>query len=53
MDGIWYHLDATWDDPISEFNANRDTYFLISYDELTKLEDNTHIFDKNIYKEAY
>ena len=53
INGIWAHLDATWDDPISEFNENRDTYFLISYDELTKLDDDTHSFDKNIYKEAY
>lgn len=53
INGMWKHLDATWDDPISEFNANRDTYFLISYDELTKLNDDTHSFDKNIYQEAY
>lgn len=51
--GVWTHLDATWDDPISEFNANRDTYFLISTDELTKLKDDTHSFDKSVYKEAY
>ena len=53
INGVWTHLDATWDDPISEFNANRDTYFLISYDELIKLNDDTHSFDKLIYKEAY
>ena len=53
VNGKWVHLDATWDDPISEFNENRDTYFLITYDELTKLNDDTHSFDKNIYKEAY
>ncbi len=53
INGIWAHLDATWDDPISEFNENRDTYFLINYDELTKLNDDTHSFDKAIYKEAY
>lgn len=53
VNGLWKHLDATWDDPISEFNSNRDTYFLISYDELVKLNDDTHSFDKNIYKEAY
>ncbi len=53
INGVWKHLDATWDDPISEFNANRDTYFLISYDELTKLNDDTHSFDKSVYKEAY
>ena len=53
INGVWKHLDATWDDPISEFNANRDTYFLISYDELDKLDDDTHSFNKSIYKEAY
>lgn len=53
INGIWTHLDATWDDPISDTNLNRDTYFLISYDELTKLNDNTHNFDKFIYTEAY
>ena len=53
INGVWAHLDATWDDPISEFNENRDTYFLISYDELTKLNDDTHSFNKNIFKEAY
>ena len=53
INGIWTHLDTTWDDPISDKNLNRDTYFLISYDELKKLEDDTHNFNKNIYNEAY
>lgn len=53
INGIWRHLDATWDDPISEYNENRDTYFLISYKDLQKLDDKTHNFDKSIYKEAY
>ena len=53
INGIWTHLDSTWDDPISDKNLNRDTYFLISYDELTSLNDNTHKFNKNIYSEAY
>lgn len=53
INGVWTHLDSTWDDPISEFNANRDTYFLVSYEELESLNDDTHSFDKNIYKEAY
>lgn len=53
INGIWTHLDSTWDDPISDKNLNRDTYFLISYDELTNLNDNTHTFNKKIYKEAY
>ena len=53
INGVWSHLDSTWDDPISKFNENRDTYFLISYDELVNLDDNTHSFDKTIYHEAY
>ena len=53
INGVWVHLDATWDDPISQFNANRDTYFLINYNELSKLNDGTQNFNKQIYKEAY
>ena len=53
INGVWTHLDSTWDDPISKNNQHRDTYFLISYDELLKLNDETHTFDKNIYTEAY
>jgi len=52
INGVWVHLDATWDDPVSEFNENRDTYFLINTEELLKLKDDTHSFDKNIYIEA-
>lgn len=53
INGVWVHLDATWDDPISDKNLNRDTYFLIDYNELNKLDDGTHNFNKNIYTEAY
>lgn len=53
INGVWRHLDSTWDDPISDNNINRDTYFLITYDELNKQNDETHDFDKNLYKEAY
>lgn len=52
LDGKWYHLDLTWDDPISENNINRDTYFLITTEVLEKLGDGTHNFDKKIYSEA-
>lgn len=52
LDGEWYHLDLTWDDPISDININRDTYFLISTDILEKINDGTHNFDKTIYSEA-
>ena len=52
LDGKWYHLDLTWDDPISDININRDTYFLISTKTLEKINDGTHTFDKKIYSEA-
>ena len=52
LDGKWYHLDLTWDDPMSDTNVNRDTYFLIDTKTLEKLKDGAHSFDKNIYKEA-
>lgn len=52
LDGNWYHLDLTWDDPISDKNINRDTYFLISTNTLEKINDGTHYFNKDIYKEA-
>lgn len=52
LDGSWYHLDLTWDDPISDINVNRDTYFLITTDKLEKINDGTHSFDKTIYSEA-
>lgn len=53
INGTWRHLDATWDDPISKYNENRDTYFLIDYKTLENFKDNTHNFNKEIYKEAY
>mgnify|MGYP001138322330 FL=1 len=52
LDGKWYHLDLTWDDPISDININRDTYFLITTKTLEELNDGTHNFDKKIYSEA-
>lgn len=52
LDGKWYHLDLTWDDPISDTNVNRDTYFLITTSKLEELNDGTHEFDKKIYSEA-
>lgn len=52
LNGKWYHLDLTWDDPISDLNINRDTYFLITTNTLEKLNDGTHKLDKSIYIEA-
>ena len=52
LDGSWYHLDLTWDDPISDININRDIYFLMTTEKLEELNDGTHNFDKTIYTEA-
>ena len=58
IDNNWKHIDATWDDPIS--NDGKDIllhdFFLISTDELFEkeknYEQNEHEFLKDIYKEA-
>ena len=57
IDNKWYHLDLTWDDPIS--TSGRDVllydYFIITDNTLTKLDKNNnkieHIYNKNIYLE--
>lgn len=54
LNGSWYHLDLTWDDPVT--NTGEDIleydYFLITTEELQTLETDQHFFDKTIYKEA-
>lgn len=52
LDGEWFHLDLTWDDPISDKNITRDNYFLIDTDTLNKLDDGTHYYDKEVYSEV-
>lgn len=49
----WYHLDLTWDDPISEDGKDNLEYnfFLITSEELKTLEDAQHNFNQEIYQE--
>ena len=50
----WYHLDLTWDDPVSNQEDILDhKYFLISTKDLEKLDNGIedHVFDKTIYLE--
>lgn len=49
----WYHLDLTWDDPITSNGQDiiDDTYFLKTTKELINLKDNQHNFDYDIYSE--
>ncbi len=54
LDNKWYHLDSTWDDPVASDGKQYllHNFFLISTDELLKLDTVEHNFNKNIYKEA-
>ena len=53
LDGIWYHLDATWDDPIDSNNEYLiHNFFLITTSELHKIDTVEHNFNFNIYIEA-
>lgn len=53
LDGIWYHLDLTWDDPVTSNNMDvlTDDFFLISSDELNNKDATEHQFDTTIYSE--
>lgn len=50
IDNAWYHLDATWDDPISEENILSHDYFLITTNEDNNLKK-SHVFDKEVFIE--
>ena len=52
LDGKWYHLDLTWDDPVSDKNITRDNYFLITSKNLKMLDDEVHYYDTSLFKEA-
>lgn len=54
LDGVWYHLDMTWDDPVATDGKQYllHNFFLISSDELHRLDSVEHNYDVNIYKEA-
>ena len=52
LDDVWYHLDLTWDDPVSEKNITRDNYFMINTKTLKMLNDDVHSYNSNIFSEA-
>ena len=54
LDGKWLHLDLTWDDPVLSTGEEilSDTYFLITTEELKKLNDSQHNYDTNVYQEV-
>lgn len=54
VDGKWFHLDSTWDDPVAS-DGNQyllHNFFLIDTKTLLELDTVEHSFDKNVYKEA-
>ena len=53
LDNSWYHLDLTWDDPITTDGSDilEYNFFLITTSELNELENEQHNYDKNVYSE--
>lgn len=57
IDDTWYHLDLTWDDPVSSDGKDYlyHKYFLIDTEELQTADANItstdHVFDEAIYSE--
>ena len=54
LDNNWYHLDLTWDDPVSTTGENILThnFFLINTITLEQKTTSQHTYNKNIYIEA-
>lgn len=53
LDGKWLHIDLTWDDPVTSDRSNMllHKFFLINTDELLKLDNTNHGFNKDYYLE--
>ncbi len=52
LDDKWLHIDLTWDDPITEDNKSvlDDSFFLITDEELAKMEKEEHNYNTDIFK---
>ena len=53
LNNTWYHLDLTWDDPITSNNTPvlDHSFFLINTKKLLEIETTEHQFDQDIYQE--
>ena len=53
LNNAWYHLDLTWDDPITNDGSDilEYNFFLITTPELEEIENEQHNYDKAIYSE--
>ena len=54
LDGVWYHLDVTWDDPIASDGKQYliHNFFMVTTDKLLSLDKVEHNYDKKTYIEA-
>lgn len=54
LDGKWYHMDTTWDDPVVKDGKQYliHNFFLITTSELHNLDKVEHNFNPEIYVEA-
>lgn len=53
LNNKWYHLDLTWDDPVTPDGKDLLEYnfFLIDTAKLKEIEKEQHIFSENVYQE--
>ncbi len=53
IDDVWYHLDLTWDDPVTQDGTNliESDFFLINTSKLFEIEKSEHNFSKEVYSE--
>lgn len=53
LNNTWYHLDLTWDDPVTSDGSDRleDIFFLINDKRLKELNVKEHTYDKDVYLE--
>ena len=53
LDGKWYNLDLTWDDPITDTGQDvlAHTYFMINTARLKEVATSQHNFNDSIYSE--
>jgi hypothetical protein len=54
LNNKWYHIDVSWDDPVSEDGKDilDYTFYLIDTKKLLEVDIKEHNFPKNIYLEA-
>ncbi len=54
IDGNWFHLDLTWDDPVVNTHENLllYNYYMITTNQLFKLDVSQHTFNKKVFSEA-